>query len=169
MVSQSVTAQSWLNQGRDVPPQSVVVFRCVSLLITLQSHICNRDHMFDRDLILDSRGQCCLALLSLSLLFERTQSLFQSPAFFSNSLAPFFEIIELDNAGLISVNQSLAFSLKAGHSSFEPLLFLLLRRSIIGFLALIILIDQDLWIPQQFAHGLPDELFNHFSARVFSM
>src|SRR5688572_25557979 len=106
------------------------------MLITLQSQICDRDHRFDRDLILDeldsfhyqaknlllcfkarviercadittklfdSRRQCGLALLPLSLLFERTQSLFQSPAFFSDSLAPFFEIIELDNAGLISV------------------------------------------------------------------
>jgi hypothetical protein len=63
--------------------------------------------------LLDSRRQCGLVPLSLSLLFERIQSLFQSPAFFSNSLSPFFEIIELDDAGLISVNQSLAFSLRA--------------------------------------------------------
>src|SRR5262245_54623209 len=89
--------------------------------------------------LLDSRRQCGLALLSLSLLFDRIQSLFQSPAFFSNSISPFFEIIELDDAGLISVNQSLTFSLKAGHSSFEPLLFLLFRRPVIGLLSLIVL------------------------------
>jgi len=64
---------------------------------------------------------------------------------------------------LISVNQSLAFSFESGHSSFESLLFLLLRRAIVGFLSLIVLLDQDLRIPQQFTHGLPDELLNHFS------
>lgn len=91
--------------------------------------------------LLDSRCQCGLALLSLFLLFERIQTLFQSPAFFCDSLAPFFEIIELDHAGLISVNQTLAFSFKPGQSSLESLLFLLLRRSIVGFLALVVLLD----------------------------
>jgi hypothetical protein len=66
--------------------------------------------------LLDSRRQCGLALLPLSLLFERTQALFQSPAFFSNSLAPFFEISKLNDAGLIGINQSLAFSYKADSS-----------------------------------------------------
>jgi hypothetical protein len=83
-----------------------------------------------------------LALLPLSLLFERTQALFWSPAFFSDPLAPFFEIIEIDYAGLISVKQSLAFSLQVGQSSFEPLLFLLFRRPIVGFLALLVLLDR---------------------------
>lgn len=52
--------------------------------------------------LLDRRRQFGLTLLSLFLLCERIQALFQAPAFFSNSLAPFFEISELDNAGLIS-------------------------------------------------------------------
>jgi hypothetical protein len=56
--------------------------------------------------------------------------------FFGDSLAPFFEILELNYAGLISVSQPLAFSFESGQSSFEPLLFLLLRRAIIGFLLL---------------------------------
>jgi hypothetical protein len=116
-----------------------------------------------RQNLLSSRCQRGLALLPLLLLFERTQSLFQSPAFFSNSLAPFFEIIELNDAGLICANQSLAFSLKAGHPSLEPLLFLLFRRPVMGLLSLIVLIDQHLRVTQQFAHGLPDEFFYHFS------
>lgn len=113
--------------------------------------------------LFNRRRQRGLALLPLLLLFELTQALFQSSAFLSNARAPFFEISEFNYAGLIGVNQSLAFSLKAGQSSFEPLLFLLLRRPIVGFLALIILIEQDPRVPQQFAHGLPDQLFNHFS------
>src|SRR5690242_14416040 len=83
--------------------------------------------------LLHRRRQCGLALLSLSLLFERTQSLLQSPAFISDSLAPIFEIIQLDDAGLVRVNQSLALSLQAGQSSFDSLLFLLLRRPVVGF------------------------------------
>jgi hypothetical protein len=63
---------------------------------------------------------------------------------FGDSLAPFFEILKLNYPGLICVDQSLALSLKSGQSSFEPLLFLLFRRPVIGFLALIVLLDQDL-------------------------
>jgi hypothetical protein len=112
--------------------------------------------------LLDSRSQCGLALLSLLLLFEGTQSHFKSPAFFSDSLSSLFEIVEFNHAGLIRINQSLAFSLKSDQSPFEPLLFLLLRCPIARFLALVVLLDEDLRVAQQLAHCLPYEFFNRF-------
>jgi hypothetical protein len=40
----------------------------------------------------------------LSFLFERIPPFFKSPTFFSDSVTPVFEVIELDDVGLIGVD-----------------------------------------------------------------
>jgi hypothetical protein len=65
------------------------------------------------------------------------------------------DIVEPGLAGLIRINQSLAFSLKSDQSPFKRLLFQSTRRSIGGLPALVILLDEDLRVAQRFVHRLP--------------
>src|SRR5262245_11882809 len=108
--------------------------------------------------------QRLLLLLLFNLCAKRLLASLLAGYLLGDSRAALFENLQIENAGLKGVDQSLFFSLERLELSSEPLLLLPRRRFINRLRAQLILLDEQLRVAQQFAHRAPDQTFNRLGA-----